>query len=272
MRLEKKICIVTGGGSGIGRASAMALAAQGGIVTVADIDDSAARSVADEICAAGGKADTVFIDICSEEHIRNAVDTVVEKHGRLDVIHNNAAYTTPQVLAADTEILSIPTEIWAQVMQGTLQGTMLCCRYAVLAMRKNGGGSIINTSSMYGVEAFYRMPAYSVAKAGINMLTQHVATAFGREGIRCNAVAPSMIYTPLLARAIPEAFIDMNVDATLTGYLGEPEDVANAVVWLATDESRYITGQVIRVDGGSTAHLATYDAARRFFDAAEAGA
>lgn len=270
MRLKDKIAIVTGGGSGIGRASALALAREGAEVTIADINEAAAEAVSREIIDAGGRAATGFIDICSEQAISTCIDDVVARAGRLDIMHNNAAYAPPDVLAADTEILSIPTDVWDRVMQGTLRGTMLCCRYAVIAMQKSGGGSIVNTSSMYGINAFYRMPAYSVAKAGINMLTQHVATAFGRSGIRCNAVAPSMIHTPLLATAIPAEFIEMNVDATLTGFLGKPEDVAGAVVWLASDEARYITGQVIRVDGGSTAHLATYADARRFYDASTA--
>jgi NAD(P)-dependent dehydrogenase (short-subunit alcohol dehydrogenase family) len=266
VKLNDKICLVTGAGSGIGRASAMALAAEGGVVTVADINIEAAEAVAAEIRDAGGKADAAFIDICSEVAIAAAIEGTATRHGKLDVIHNNAAYATPEAIAADTDILSIPNDIWDSVMQGSLRGTMLCCRHAILAMRKSGGGSIINTSSMYGVDAFNRMPAYGVSKAGINMLTRQVATAFGREGVRCNAVAPSMIYTPMLAGAIPAEFIEMNVDATLTGFLGEPRDVANAVVWLASPDSRYITGQIIKVDGGSTAHLATYDAARRFFD------
>ena len=113
------------------------------------------------------------------------------------------------------------------------------------------------------------MPAYCVSKAGINMLTEFVATAYGRQGIRCNAVAPSMIYTPMLASFIPAELIELNVGSTLTGYLGEPEDVASAVVWLASDEARYMTGQVLRVDGGSTAHLPTYADARKFFEGLE---
>lgn len=266
MRLNNKIAIVTGGGSGIGRASAHALASAGAHVIIGDINEEAAAIVVTEIKQAGGEADSVHLDICSEELIAAAIEGVGQKYGRLDIIHNNAAYGPPDVLAADTDILEIPTDVWDRVMEGTLRGTMLCCRYAVAEMIKNGGGSIINTSSMYGVSAFYKMPAYGVSKAAINMLTQYVATAYGRRGIRCNAVAPSMIDTPMLASAIPAEFIKMNVEATLTGFLGEPNDVAQTVLWLASEEARYITGQIIKVDGGSTAHLATYADARKFFD------
>ena len=268
MTLEGKVAIVTGGGSGIGRATAAIMARRGATVVIADINEQAASQAADEIAASGGRAEAGVLDICSEEQIRAAVEGAVARHGKLDIMHNNAAYAPPDVLAADTDILSIPTEVWDRVMLGTLRGTMLGCRYAVKAMMANGGGSIINTSSMYGMSAFYKMPAYSVSKAGINLLTQQVATSYGRQGVRCNAVAPSMIHTPMLAQAIPQAFIDMNIEATLTGFLGEPEDVGQAVAWLASDDARYITGQIICVDGGSTAHLATYADARRFFDAA----
>lgn len=265
LTLKDKVAVITGGGSGIGRATALTLAQNGVRVVVADINDQAAAAVVAEIRQAGGVAEAAHLDICSEEQIKACIEGAVRQFGRIDILHNNAAYAPPDVLAEDTDILGISTDAWDRVMQGTLRGTMLCCRYGVTEMLKTGGGSIINTSSMYGVVAFNRMPAYGVSKAGINMLTQHVATVFGRRGIRCNAVAPSMIYTPMLAEAIPAKFVEMNVDSTLCGYLGTPQDVANVVAWLASDESRYITGQIVRADGGSTAHAATYADARRFF-------
>lgn len=265
LTLKDKVAVITGAGSGIGRATALTLAGNGARVVVADINDEAAAAVVAEICAAGGVAEAAHLDICSEEQIKACMEDAVRRFGRIDVLHNNAAYAPPDVLAEDTDILGISTDAWDRVMQGTLRGTMLCCRYGVMEMLKTGGGSIINTSSMYGVHAFNRMPAYGVSKAGINLLTEHVATVFGRRGIRCNAVAPSMIHTPMLANAIPAAFIEMNIDATLCGFLGTPQDIANVVAWLASDEARYVTGQVIRADGGSTAHLPTYADARRFF-------
>lgn len=264
-QLEGKVALVTGGGSGIGRASAVKLAANGASIGVADINIETARETCEMIAANGGTAQAVPIDICSEAAIKAAIEGVARDFGRLDILHNNAAYAPPTILANDTDILGIPTADWDAVMQGTLRGTMLCCRYGVIEMLKTGGGSIINTSSMYGLSAFNKMPAYCVSKAGINMLTEHVATAFGRKGIRCNAVAPSMIFTPMLQAAIPAELVELNADSTSVGFLGTPDDVAQAVAWLASDEARYITGQIIRVDGGTTAHLPTYADARRFF-------
>jgi NAD(P)-dependent dehydrogenase (short-subunit alcohol dehydrogenase family) len=265
VQLGGKVALVTGGGSGIGRASAVMLAKNGAAVSVADINIETARETCQIIAANGGSAKATPVDICSEADIKAAIGAAVREFGRLDVLHNNAAYAPAAVLANDTDILNIPTSDWDAVMQGTLRGTMLCCRYGVIEMLKTGGGSIINTSSMYGLSAFNKMPAYCVSKAGINMLTEHVATAYGRKGIRCNAVAPSMIFTPMLEAAIPTELVELNADSTSVGYLGTPDDVAQAVVWLASDEARYITGQIIRVDGGTTAHLPTYADARRFF-------
>lgn len=265
MQFEGKVAIVTGGASGLGKATAALLASHGAKVGIADINDDAAKDVADEISNAGGEAIPLHLDIFSEDDFVAAIDKTVQQFGRLDILHNNAAFTSEKAIKADTNILEIPNDIWDQAFEGTVRGTMFGCRHAIHAMRKTGGGSIINTASMYGVDAFILQPAYGVSKAAVIHLTKQVATAFGREGIRCNAVAPSMIRTPLLDSVIPPEFIEMNVDATLTGYLGTPNDVAEAVAWLASENARYITGQVINVDGGSTAHLATYADARRFF-------
>ncbi|MDB5714850.1 MAG: hypothetical protein JWO15_2247 [Sphingomonadales bacterium] len=264
-QLEGKVAMVTAGGSGLGRASAMEMAKRGASILVTDINADTAATVAQEIVEAGGKAVSAACDIGVEEQIAAAVGLAVATFGGLQVMHNNAAFITLESIEEDIDILTISTETWDRAMTVTLRGTMLCCRYGIRAMLENGGGSIINTSSMYGVSAFYRQPAYGTSKAAVNFLSQQIATAFGRRGIRCNAVAPSMIRTPTLEAATPAELIEVNADETVTPFLGEPQDVANIVAFLASDESRYITGQTIRADGGSTIHLPTYSATRRYY-------
>jgi len=264
-RLDQKVAVVSGAGSGIGKASATTLARHGARVIVSDLRIDAAEAVATEIRDAGGEAVAVACDIAEETQIAAMIGSAITHYGRLDIMHNNAALLKPDVVQGDTHLLDIPTSLWDEVMQVTLRGTMLGCKYAVQEMRKTGGGSIINTSSNYGVRAFYRMPAYGVSKAAINMLSEYVATAYGEDHVRCNAIAPSMVDTPTLRANIPPELIQFNVDSSLLPYLAEPSDIANIVLFLASDEGRYITGQVIRADGGMTNHMATYADARRFF-------
>ncbi|WP_156680459.1 SDR family NAD(P)-dependent oxidoreductase [Sphingomonas profundi] len=263
--LQGKSALITGAGSGIGLATAKTLASRGARIMVSDLREDAARAGAEEIKEAGGEADFVICDIGDEAQIEQAVAATVARFGRLDILHNNAALLSPDVLAADVDVLTIPVEVWDQVMNVSLRGTMLGCKYGVKAMLETGGGAIVNTSSMYGMSAFNRMPAYGVSKAAINMLTQHVATAYGRKNIRCNAVAPALIKTAASEAFIPKPLTELHDDAAALPFSGTAQDMANVVAFLASDESRYITGEVLRVDGGTTSHLATYADARRFF-------
>lgn len=263
--LAGKVAVVTGGASGIGRAVALELAANEARLCIADINLSGAEQVAQDIRASGGDAFACRCDIGSEEEVREAVEAAVARFGRLDIMHNNAALIDPETLAVDTDILTMPTDVWDRVMQVTLRGTMLGCRYAVKAMLDGGGGSIVNTSSMISLATDNILPAYSTAKAGINRMTQWVAAKYGRFGVRCNAVAPSVIRTPLIERAMPADYVQLHADAALTPFLGTPEDVAAVVLFLASERSRYMTGQILRVDGGSTTTVPIYGPARRFF-------
>lgn len=267
MNLAGKVAVVTGAGSGIGEASARILAAQGAQVVVTDLNADAAHTVAAAISDAGGQAIAAGCDIEQEADIATAVDLALGQFGRLDIMHNNAALTAPEALRADGSIMTIDLALWDRMFDVNVRGTMLGCRHGVRAMRLSGGGSIINTSSMYGLAGFIRQPAYGVSKAAVNMLTAYVATAHGHENIRCNAVCPSMVHTPSLARMVPESFIQLNADSALTPFLGSPDDIANIVAFLASDASRYLTGQVIHADGGTTAHLPTVADARRYFKA-----
>ena len=264
--LAGKVAVVTGGASGIGRAVVERLASDGAKVCIADIDYARAEEVAAAVEAASGEAFPMLCDIGEEDQIKAAVDSAVSRFGRLDIMHNNAALLNATTLADDLDIATIPTSTWDDVMRVTLRGTMLGCRYAVAAMLNGGGGSIINTSSMVSLAADNGLPAYSTAKAGINMLTQWVAAKYGRQGIRCNAVAPSVIRTPLIERAMPAAYVKLHEDAALTPFLGTPEDVAEIVAFLASDASRYLTGQLLRADGGTTVSGQIYANARAFFE------
>lgn len=268
LQLDGKVAMVTAGGSGLGRACAIEMAKRGAAVLVTDLQRDTAETVAEEIRADGGKAHGRACDIGEEADIKDSVADAVRHFGRLDISYNNAAFITLESIEEDVDILSISTATWDRAMQVTLRGTMLSCRYAILAMLETGGGSIINTSSMYGVSAHNRQPAYGTSKAAVNFLTQQIATAFGRRNIRCNAVAPSMIRTPTLVAATPPELVDANAAQTVTPFLGEPHDIANIVAFLASDESRYITGQVIRADGGSTIHLPTYASTREYYSEA----
>jgi len=263
--LKGRTALITGAASGIGLATAKALMARGAHIMISDINADAASAAAEQIKAAGGQADSVRCDIGSEDEIRAAVAKTVERFGKLDIMHNNAALLAPDVLMSDVDVLTMDADIWDRVMQVNVRGTMLGCKHAVAAMLTSGGGSIINTSSMYGMNAFNRMPAYSVSKAAINMLTQHVATAYGRKNIRCNAIAPALIKTAASEAVIPKPLTQLHDDAAALPFSGTAEDMANVVAFLASDDSRYITGEVLRVDGGTTSHLATYSDARRFF-------
>ncbi|WP_439533142.1 SDR family NAD(P)-dependent oxidoreductase [Polymorphobacter sp.] len=264
--LANKVAMVTAGGAGIGRACSLTMAAKGARLVVTDLHIAAAETVAAEIIAAGGEAIAVRCDIGDETSISDAVAAAEAHFGRLDILHNNAAMLSDEALALDGDILSVPMDVWDRTMEVTVRGTLLGCRYGVLAMRRAGGGSIINTGSIYGLRAANRMPAYSVSKAAVHMLTEVVATAHGREGIRCNAVAPSMMRTPTLDRLVPRAIVDYNEDAALLPRMGVPQDVASMVAFLASDEASYLTGHVFPVDGGTMAHLPTYGDERRFLE------
>jgi NAD(P)-dependent dehydrogenase (short-subunit alcohol dehydrogenase family) len=260
--LDDKRALITGAGSGIGRATALKLASRGAAVAVTDVRLDAADTVAAEIRAAGGEAFALSCDITDEASIQRAFEAAEERLGRLDIVHNNAAFRDADVIAKDIDVLAFPTWMWDQTMEGTLRGTMLGCRYAVKAMLRAGGGSIINTSSTFGLAAHNKSVMYGVAKAGINRLTDYVAAAFGRDGIRCNAVAPGLIMTPAAHQFVAEPLRGVHRDATALGVLGEPEDVAGIVAFLASDDARYVTGQVIRADGGMLAQLPTFSGFR----------
>lgn len=257
--LKGKVAMITGAGSGIGQATARLMAERGASVLCTDLNPTTAEATAVMIREAGGIAESRVCDIGSEDSIKAAIAYAEERYGGLDILHNNAALQDPKVLAKDADIAAIEIDIWDRTMAVNVRGTMLGCKHAIPALLRRGGGVIVNTSSTYG------LAAYSASKAAINSITQHVAAAYGKRGIRCNAVAPALVLTPLTASFIPKPLIDINVDGACTPFLGGPLEVAQAVAFLASDDARFITGHILPVDGGTLCTQPTVPASRTFF-------
>jgi NAD(P)-dependent dehydrogenase (short-subunit alcohol dehydrogenase family) len=248
---------VTGAGSGIGRATAHALSREGAAVVVADIRGAAADAVAAEIREAGGKALATVTDVSDENAVRAMVQAAVDTFGRLDVLHNNASDLA--LLQGDHDLLEMDLALWNRTFAVSVAGPMLGCKHAIPHMLKGGGGSIINTSSINGRRGDVTRMAYGSAKGGLNTLTQCVAAAYGSRGVRCNAICPGLIRTrPSMSGDDPG--LKPMLDSTTLGRLGEPDDVAALVVFLASPESSFVTGQIIDIDGGLLSHM-PYNAA-----------
>jgi NAD(P)-dependent dehydrogenase (short-subunit alcohol dehydrogenase family) len=177
------------------------------------------------------------------------------RYGRLDVLHNNAAMTESDFLLRDTQVTDLPLEVWERTMAINLRSQMLMCKHTVPEMVRDGGGSIINMSSGASLKGDRTRTAYGVSKAGVNTLTMYVATSHGKQGVRVNTVVPGLIITDAVRAHLPDHMLAGLGRATLTPYVGDPADVADLVVFLASDESRYITGQMIAIDGGMSAHV-----------------
>jgi NAD(P)-dependent dehydrogenase (short-subunit alcohol dehydrogenase family) len=254
--LDGRVVIVTGAGSGIGRSTAQRLAADGAAVLVADINLAGAEETVALVQAAGGRATAQQADVADEASAKAMVDAAIEAYGRLDGLHNNAAnvFVVPQ----DTDIVNMDVAVWDASMATNVRGPMLGCKYAIPHMLRTGGGSIVNTSSNSGQMGDLLRVAYGVSKAGVDSLTRYVATMYGKQGIRCNAISPGVVATPALVNNVSPEELAMFEAHHLTPFIGTPEDIAAVVSFLMGDDSRFITGQVIHVDGGMQMHTPLY--------------
>jgi NAD(P)-dependent dehydrogenase (short-subunit alcohol dehydrogenase family) len=249
-RLDGKIAIITGAGSGIGRAAALLFAREGAKIVAADIHEDAAAAVAAEIIEGGGMARAVKADVSQEADARAMVDAAVAAFGRLDVLFNNAGIEGE--MARNTG--DLPIDVWHKTIAVNLTGVFLCTHFAIPAMLASGGGAIVNNASVAGLVGFPGIAAYCASKGGVVQLTRATAIEYAASGIRVNCLCPGIIETPMMERAAPDqaaraAFAAMEP----VGRFGKPEEVAALALFLASDEAAFVTGAVIPVDGGYVA-------------------
>lgn len=251
LSFENKVALVTGAASGIGLATAKAFAETGAAVTLADVHEDAVRSAAEELLAAGAKAIAVRCNVAAEAEVAAMVAQTVSTFGRLDAAFNNAGVQSPAVETADST-----SEEFDRVTAINLRSVWLCMKYELLQMRKQGSGAIVNNSSIGGLIGLPGRAIYHASKHGVLGLTKSAALEYAAKGIRINAVCPGTINTPMVAEMLakePDAMKEIMRDQPIA-RLGEPEEIAAAVLWLCSPGASFVVGHALTVDGGFTAH------------------
>ncbi|CAN5510805.1 glucose 1-dehydrogenase [soil metagenome] len=248
--LGGRVLIVAGGATGIGAATAARLASEGALVVVGDLAADGARQTADRIVTDGGSATAVTFDLADPASVAALIDTAVETYGGIDALFTVGA--DMGALRSDSDVVDIEFDLWDRVMSVNLRGYVATMKYAIPHLLSRGGGSIVNMSSAAAFQGEPTRPAYATAKAGIGALTRHVASRWGKEGIRCNAVAPGFTGTDAI-RAAPQ-WPDLQASALkrIRGTrVGDTDDIAALVAFLISDEGAWINGQVLNIDGGT---------------------
>ena len=253
-RVEGKVAIVTGGALGIGRTTCLLLAKEGAKVAVTDVLDREGKEVVDEIKAAGGIAEYWHLDVTNEEEVKKVLADVAREFGKIDVLVNNAG-----IAGVNKPTHEITEEEWDKVINVNVKGVFFCTKHVIPYMRKAGGGSIINLSSIYGLVSAPDVPPYHASKGAVRLMTKTDALLYAKDDIRVNSVHPGYIWTPMVENHLKASGIDPEEGrkqlASLhpIGHVGEAIDIAYGIVYLASDESKFVTGSELVIDGGYTA-------------------
>jgi len=243
MRLQNKTAIITGAGNGLGKAAAQLFAKEGANVVIADFSEAEGQKVAKEIEASGGKATFIQVNVAEKESVEQLVKQTIETYGTVDILINNAG------IIADGMLHKLSDEDWHKVLDVNLTGVFYCAQAVIPTMLAQGSGRIINTSSVSGVYGNVGQTNYAATKAGVVGMTKSWAKELGGKGINVNAVAPGFIETRMTA-SVPDNVLDKMKAIVPLKRLGKPEEIANAYLFLASDEASYVNGTVLHVDGG----------------------
>jgi NAD(P)-dependent dehydrogenase (short-subunit alcohol dehydrogenase family) len=252
-RLKDKVAIVTGGAVGIGAACARRIAAEGAKIAILDRMDDSGRELAGELVGLGYQARYLHADVASETEVAHAIDDVASLFGRLDVLINNAGIAGP-----DKPTHELTEEEWDRVQAVNVKGVFFCTKHAIPHMRRAGGGSIVNLSSIYGLVGAPDLPPYHASKGAVRLMSKTDALLYARDGIRVNSLHPGFIWTPMVHGFLSGHGGDLDEQRRQVGalhplgHMGEPDDIAWGVVYLASDESKFVTGSELTIDGGYT--------------------
>jgi len=260
-RLEGKIALVTGAGGGIGVASARRLADDGATVVLADINVDAAQTAAQTIPGALALA----VNLTDEASVKSLADSIIARFGRIDILHNNAAIQNDAQRQKDLDVANLDVAAWDMAMAVNVRGAMLMSKHVIPHMIAAGGGSIIHSASGFGVQGESTLTAYGASKAALIQLNRMIATQYGKQNVRSNCMVIGFVLTPLAVESTPDVIKDILLSHHLTPQLGLPEDIGNLVAFLASEESRFITGAAIPIDGGVTAHQPSYADFQKLF-------
>lgn len=266
--LQDRVAIITGAGQGIGADVATVLAERGATVILNDILADRVEDTAAAMRARGLRAEASVFDLTDEDDIARAVGAIAAHHGRIDIVHNNAAFQTTEQRARDLDVMNLPADAWDKAFAVNARGPMLLCKHVLPTMIAGGGGSIIHSASGFGLLGEMTLTAYGASKAALINLGRFIATQYGKQGVRSNVIAIGFVLSETAVETTPQAVKDVLLAHHLNPELGSPRDIANVVAFLASDDSRFINGALIPVDGGFTAHQPSMVDFQRLFAAA----